>query len=359
MQSLDQRNPKFQRTLDAGMRHLMTLMSIYRWQSAQGRWFLHAYPHHNWSWNTKALQAAESVPGVQATTTKQVSNITKYRRPHLPRQFFEVCDEHWKKPLELFDAVLTIWAETHRHPMDLHEHAENPFVRARLVAQETKRVSELTPEDASSTFAAAPPLESLTFMLSRCMTGDRRVPADVKVLGFYDISRAHLLSQPSASHSCYQSTTYKSGYAFLDKDRYGTTDAATAMSFTQVRFRLIRVNLKCLCSDTATILWCEAQNHQKNQRSSVHTSHRQAPGDAKEVRIFKRIVRLLKLLYGAGRERIEHEADPRHTELIIYQLGLSCSWRSGSRGVEHRSLELITQVEKICNDAIVSRAGWT
>ena len=33
--------------------------------------------------------------------------------------------------------------------------AANPFIRARLVAQETKRVSELTPEDASSTFAAA------------------------------------------------------------------------------------------------------------------------------------------------------------------------------------------------------------
>ena len=30
--------------------------------------------------------------------------------------------------------------------------AANPLVRARLVAQETKRVSELTPEDASSTF---------------------------------------------------------------------------------------------------------------------------------------------------------------------------------------------------------------
>ena len=30
--------------------------------------------------------------------------------------------------------------------------AANPFIRARLLAQETKRVSELTPEDASSTF---------------------------------------------------------------------------------------------------------------------------------------------------------------------------------------------------------------
>ena len=32
--------------------------------------------------------------------------------------------------------------------------AANPFIRPRLAAQETKRVSELTTEDASSTFAA-------------------------------------------------------------------------------------------------------------------------------------------------------------------------------------------------------------
>ena len=72
--------------------------------------------------------------------------------------------------------------------------AANPFIRARLLAQETKRVSELTPEDASSTFASPPPLESLKIMLSRCMTGKRRTSADEKVLGFYDISRAHFHS---------------------------------------------------------------------------------------------------------------------------------------------------------------------
>ena len=67
--------------------------------------------------------------------------------------------------------------------------APDPFIRARLVAQETKRVGELTPEDVSSTFAATPPLESLKVMLSRCMTGKRRAPAEEKVLGFCDISR--------------------------------------------------------------------------------------------------------------------------------------------------------------------------
>ena len=41
--------------------------------------------------------------------------------------------------------------------------AANPSIRARLVAQETKKVSELTLEDAISTCATTPPLESLKF----------------------------------------------------------------------------------------------------------------------------------------------------------------------------------------------------
>ena len=48
-------------------------------------------------------------------------------------------------------AIGTRWVYTNKGD------AVNPFIRARLVAQETKRVSELTPEDPSSTFAATLP----------------------------------------------------------------------------------------------------------------------------------------------------------------------------------------------------------
>ena len=44
-----------------------------------------------------------------------------------------------------------------------------------------------------------------------------------------------------------------------------------------------------------------------------------------EVRILNKIVRWVKRSIRVGRERIEQEADPRHAELIIHQLGLSCS----------------------------------
>ena len=46
-------------------------------------------------------------------------------------------------------AIGTQWVYTNKGD------AANPFIRARLVAQETKIVSELTPEDASSTLAAS------------------------------------------------------------------------------------------------------------------------------------------------------------------------------------------------------------
>ena len=80
MQSLDQRIPRFQRTLDAGIGHLKTLMAIYRCQSAQGRSILHedpvprsiSPPSHLLFLHSpsrvepehKALQTVESVPGV-------------------------------------------------------------------------------------------------------------------------------------------------------------------------------------------------------------------------------------------------------------------------------------------------------
>ena len=63
--------PRIQRTLEAGVSHLNSLMEIYRWQSEHGRWFLHEDHRHIWSENTKAFQTLESVQGVQVTTTNR------------------------------------------------------------------------------------------------------------------------------------------------------------------------------------------------------------------------------------------------------------------------------------------------
>ena len=51
---------------------------------------------------------------------------------------------------------------------------EHPFIRARLVAQETKRTTNMDLTDTSMTFAATPPVEGFRFVLSRAMTGEKR-----------------------------------------------------------------------------------------------------------------------------------------------------------------------------------------
>ena len=106
--------------------------------------------------------------------------------------------------------------------------ASNPFIRARLAAQETKRVRELTHQTRAARLRRRP-LESPKVMLSQCMTGKRRALADEKVLGFYDISRAHFHSL--ARHTIVTKVPREddectSGYAVLDKSMYGTKDAA-------------------------------------------------------------------------------------------------------------------------------------
>ena len=232
--------------------------------------------------------------------------------------------------------------------------AANPFIRARLVAQESKGVSELTPEDASST----PPLHSLKFMLRRCMIGNWRAPADVKVLGFCDINRAHFHSLarrtfvfkvPRADDEC------KSGYAVLDNAMYGTKDEAqcfdvatetvlTAMGFDTGTFSPCPYHPSAADMsvfrhvDDFEVSGTRTQQKEFEEQLSKHLIVRHlatlrpctALGDVTEVRILNRIVKWVKPPYGSGRERIEYEADPRHAEFTIHQLALSCSSRSVS-----------------------------
>ena len=68
-------------------------------------------------------------------------------------------------------------------------------VRARLVAQETRRASSLSADNPAATFAATPQLEGLKLLLSVLMTGPRRNPDDELVFAHMDISRAHFRSK--------------------------------------------------------------------------------------------------------------------------------------------------------------------
>ena len=204
-------------------------------------------------------------------------------------------------------------------------------------------------------------------MLSRCVTGKRRAPAEEKVLGFYDISRAHfhslarrtiVIRVPREDDEC------TSGYAVLDKALYGTKNAAqcfdvasenamTAMGYDMGKFSpclyqssavdmsVFRQGDDFVVSDTRTKQ--KEFEEQLSQHLIVEHLATLGPctalGDVTEVRILNRIVRWVKPRYGSGRERIEYEADPRHAKLIMHQLGLSCSSRSVSTRVRNRNLD--------------------
>ena len=355
LQSVNRRDPKFSKTLQAGFGHLKSLMEIYHWQSEVGG--LQEDPHQSWSQSTQALRTLESVSRARVTKTKQFGAFLTYCHPiveelgssstnpgmlpisfatsflrGLRRALEEVtgaidsadagptvhCAENshmnldkfhttrlldchltpswWLMPLMFMrkvhfyhgdpvsyldksglKAIGTRWVHTNKGD------AANPFIRARLVAQETKTVSELAPEDSSSTFVATLPLESPKMMLSRCVNGKRRTPAEEKVLGLYDICRANfqslarrtiVIKVPREDDEC------TSGYAVLDDAMYGTNDAAqcfdvasenamTAMeydtgTFSHCLYHSSAVDMcVCVCSDTATILWRRAREHNK------------------------------------------------------------------------------------------------
>ena len=179
----------------------------------------------------------------------------------------------------------------------------------------------------------------------------------MRVLGFYDISRAHFHSKarrkiaikvPKEDSDC------KSGYAILDKSMYGTKDAAQCFDLTveeamTVMGYSVGVFSPCLYHHPKTgvqvfrhgddFVVLGTRQQQKGFLAELGRTlivkhlatlgPNPALGDSKEVRILNRIVRWVKPPYGAGNERLEYEADPRHAELIVHQLGLSAS----SRGV--------------------------
>ena len=195
-------------------------------------------------------------------------------------------------------------------------------------------------------------------MLSRCMTGKWRALAGEKVLGFYNNSRAHLHSPacrtivikvPREDDEC------SNGHAVLDKAMYGTKDAAQcfdvasenamiAMGYDTDKFSPNEFHSSSVAmsvfrhGDDVVVSGTRTQQKEFEEQLSKHLIVKHlatlgsctALGEVTEVRIANRIVRWVKPPYGSGRERIEYEADPRHAELIIHQLGLSCSSRSVS-----------------------------
>ena len=255
---------------------------------------------------------------------------------------------------------------------------ENPFVRCRAVLQETRKRNDLGPNDIAATFAGTPPLEGLRAMVSCSMTGQLKVPLkDRRVLGFYDVSRAHFHSP--AKRRMYvrtlpEDTRIKTGIARLLKAMYGSRDAGQCWDdFTgQVMAKLgfaAGVISPCIyynkewdapCwrhGDDFVLLATRAQHANFMKKANLHMILKcegilgpcKDQGDMAEVRCLNRILRYVQPAFaGADTGYVEWEADPRHLQILMVQVGLKADSKTLGQPT--------TKMEKTADERKVSAA---
>ena len=226
-----------------------------------------------------------------------------------------------------------------------------PELRSRLVAQETRRVSTLGPEDVAAVFAATPPLEALRFLLSRAVTEDKEDRQAETVLIFLDISRAHLHSPVRREvfvRACAEDVDCPAGCCWkLLKAMYGLRDAGASFdkkveTIMESRGYAVGLFNPCLCFEKVSKVGIFRHGddfvvHGGRGPGSVFVEElkkelivkvrgvlgpRREMGDVDEMVILNRIVRWVPAR-GASLEYISIEADARHVQVLAQQLGLT------------------------------------
>ncbi len=262
--------------------------------------------------------------------------------------------EYMESKLHVWDVVPVdqCWAETGKPPIgtrwtELNKgDAEHMLVRSRLVAQETKRRSTIDPSDTAAVFAASPPLEALRLLGSLAMSTD---PRDEMVLRFLDISRAHPHCEMKRRMYVRLPKEARGGddptkCGLLRMCLYGTRDAGQNFEF-KVRAAMTAMGCKqglyspcCYTSgerklsffhhgDDFVILGPRSQSawlvQEMSRQFIVKDRGVLGPGasDLREIRVLNRLIRWYPI-GSAGGERVEYEADPRHVEILLAQLGL-------------------------------------
>ena len=211
--------------------------------------------------------------------------------------------------------------------------------------------------DTSMTFAATPPVEGFRFLLSRAMTGERkRNPQYELVMAFFDISREHFRSpvRRKVAIRMQGDPLCPSGIAMLNRAMCGTKDAAQcfdshcARTMDTLDYNIGVFNpclYKHLVKDVSVLrhgddfatLATRTQIAEFKENLSKHllVKHiatlcpRPQLLDACEVRFLNRVIRWVVPPFGKAPERIEIEAVPRHSELLIKNSGL----QTNSKGV--------------------------
>ena len=242
----------------------------------------------------------------------------------------------------------TRWALTNKGD------TEHPFIRARLVAQETKRTTNMDLTVTSMTFAATPLVEGFRFLLSMAMTGEKkRNLQDELVIAFIDISRAHFHSpvrrkvpiRMQGDPSCPQELPCSIAQCMERRTQHNALVRSVNGRWRNLTTTLVCTNRGCtnilsktsVYSDTVVIFRHLRHMAEFKENLSKHLlvkdiatlGPRPQLLDACEVRFLNRVIRWVVPPFGKAPERIEIEADPRHLQLLIRNSGLQTS----SKGV--------------------------
>ncbi len=251
---------------------------------------------------------------------------------------------------------------------------ERVEIRSRLVARELKAQQQREGQTRDDVFSATPPHEGIRLLFSLAMTEDG---VDDKKMIFIDISRAHFHSP--ARREIYVALPPERGRpgfcAKLQKSMYGTRDAAAnfaSMVMDTLRGMGFEIGVfnPCLCRHAGrglmlfyhgddfvclgpadNIQWfADALN--KHLIVKVRGVLGGGDNDLKEITLLNRIVR-----WGAtqnGTSFLEWEADPRHAEIIIKQLGLNGAMKAkavSTPGLK-KTLAELTGSDELVGDAI-------
>ena len=213
---------------------------------------------------------------------------------------------------------------------------EEPEYRCRFVAKEIKRRND------ESIFAATPPLEGKKLLFSLAVSGTKGSADPLKLL-FIDVKRAYFYAK-SVRPVFVQLPDEDPGEGMrgrLQRSMYGTRDAASDWEAEYTKgliedgfmagvaspcaFYHPELDVRCVVhGDNFTLLGTDTSLNeiQKSmmKRYEVMIRGRLGPGpkDDKSIRILNRILEWTP-------EGLVYEADQRHAEIIIQQLGLSAS----------------------------------
>ena len=223
--------------------------------------------------------------------------------------------------------------------------SENSNVRSRWVAMEFAKYQD------ESLFAATPPLEAIRLLLSEAATRPRGGKREKKIL-LIDVRKAHLHAEAvrDVFVDLPPEVAVKGKCAHLRRCLYGTRDAASRWEALYTKkleamgFRRGQASACCFVheekeascvvhGDDFTFLGTDAT------LDEIEASMRQAflckvegrlgsgAGDLREARVLGRVIQWTK-------EGLRYEADPRHVELLVRDLGLEGATPISSPGLK-------------------------